>query len=236
MLPKLSYRSVARSSAGTRSGNEDRVLDCPARRLWAVADGMGGHADGGAAAQSIVDALRGVEHGLSGYAFMAAIEERVAEVNARLFAGARRSGSTLVLLIAHQEHVAWLWAGDSRVYRLRDGRLARLSSDHSVVQALIDGGALPEQRRRGHPQASVITRAIGAAAELALDRGFASTAVGDRFLLCSDGLPLCLEDEDITDLLAHPRLDEAADALLETVLARGAPDNASLVVVEVCGD
>lgn len=237
-MPLLAYRSCARSDVGKRRAeNQDRVLDRPEARLWAVADGMGGHAEGGRAAALVVGALAGVDHGASGYACLAEIERRVAAVNDRLFAEGReggRSGSTLVALLAHEGHVACLWAGDSRAYLLRDRALSRLTRDHSVVQELIDGGAIPEAARRDHPHANIVTRAIGGSAALALERRFLPVGPGDRLLLCSDGLTLCLGDAELAAALSAGALADAADALLAQALARGAPDNVSLVAVEVC--
>jgi len=156
-------------------------------------------------------------------------------VNAGLFkaraAAADFSGSTLVALLCHDEHYACVWAGDSRAYRWRAGQLSRLTRDHSIVQELIDGGDLSEAERTGHPHAHVITRAVGAAAELNLDQAFAPLEVGDVFLLCSDGLTGCVLDDEIAAHLAGGDADSAAEALLSLALSRSPSDNVSLVVV-----
>ena len=102
-------------------------------------------------------------------------------------AGRGGSSPTLVLLLARGGHYACLWAGDSRAYRLRDGRLERLTRDHSLVQELVEQGVLDEEAAEQHPQANVITRAVGAHGELELDKVSARVAPGDVFL-CSDGV------------------------------------------------
>lgn len=230
----LRFRSAARSHTGCRRAiNQDRVLDRPEAGLWAVADGMGGHHEGERAADALVTALAAVDHGPSGYAFLADVEARMQAVNADLARdGAGRSGSTLVALAVHDGHYACLWAGDSRAYRLRGGALAPITRDHSLVQALLDEGALPETLRRTHPQRHIVTRAVGASPLLELDRRFAPIAPGDRFLLCSDGLTLCLDEAEIADTLARLDPAGAVETLLATTLARGAPDNVSLIAIE----
>jgi serine/threonine protein phosphatase PrpC len=236
-LPK-SFTSVFRTHpGGQRTVNEDRVLDRPEAGLWAVADGMGGHRSGEAAAERLVAALAGVVHGASGYGCLADIEREVQRVNAGLYSdpdknGERSiSGATLVTLLIHEDHYACLWAGDSRAYLLRDGVLFAITRDHSVVQALVDTGALSEDGRRTHPSAHMITRAVGAAPRLELDRRFARIAAGDVYLLCSDGLTGCVDDAEIAQALGSAPAEQAADWLLSTALARNASDNVSFVII-----
>jgi serine/threonine protein phosphatase PrpC len=108
--------------------------------------------------------------------------------------------------------------------------LAR-SRDHSLVQSLVDGGDVAEADRRNHPNAHVITRAVGAGPALELDRCFTSMRADDIFLLCSDGLTACFEDDELAGLLEDD-LDVVADVLLAQSLARGAPDNISFVLIQ----
>ena len=141
------------------------------------------------------------------------------------------SGSTLVLLLAHEGHYACVWAGDSRAYRLRDGRLTAITKDHSVVQELVESGVIRDGQRRGHPAAHVVTRAVGAAFELQLDRRFAAIEADDVFLLCSDGLTGCLSDDEIARAVQPQDMAASADRLLSAALAEGAPDNVSFVLI-----
>lgn len=237
MSPDLVFRSAARTHAGTRrTVNEDRVLDRTDKGLWAIADGMGGHRAGDVAASTVVDAMSAIEHGPSGYTYLADIVAAVEKANAAIFTGlaaegAGASGSTLVALIAHEGHYACLWAGDSRAYLFRDGVLAPITRDHSLVQQLVDRGDVPESRRRQHPNAHIITRAVGVDAQVELDRQFAAIAAGDIFLLCSDGLTACLDDAEMARALAGGDLQAAADHLLQTALNRHALDNVSLILV-----
>ncbi len=233
----LRFLSVSRTHAGTRRAlNEDRLLEHGEAGLWAIADGMGGHAGGDIAADRVIAALETVDHGASGYAYLDDLVAAVGAANAaivdeRTLRGGPLSGATLVALLAHEGHYACLWAGDSRAYRLSDGVLSPITRDHSIVQQLIDTGALSEGARRQHPSAHVITRAVGVDARLELDRRFAPIGEGDLFLLCSDGLTGCLEDGELAAILTDRDLEAAADCLLATALERGARDNVSLILV-----
>ncbi len=230
--------SVSRSHPGSRrTRNEDRVLERPDRGLWAVADGMGGHRDGGEAAERLLAALEAPSDArANGYARLAELERRATQVNAELYneralkGGA--SGATLVALLLHEGHAACVWAGDSRAYLLRGAVLTRISRDHSVVQDLVETGVIGEDQRGVHPDANVVTRAVGAEARLDLDRRFFPVEIGDLFLLCSDGLTGCLTDAEITQLLKLSSPSLAAEALVDKTLHAGAPDNVSVVIVE----
>ena len=237
-FPAQSVRSVARSHVGrVRQINEDRVLDRPDAALWAVADGMGGQAGGAEAATCVIDGLAAVEHGSSGPAFLDDIALALEAANRSLHGTAGPSGgSTVVALLIHEGHYACIWAGDSRAYRLRGGKLQAITRDHSIVQQMVDRGTLTEAERRGHPGGHVITRAIGVQPQVKLDRQSAAVMNGDLFLLCSDGLPTCVQDNEIAAMLDGPDLDGAADRLLALALERGAPDNVSVVLVAVSGD
>jgi len=237
-LGRLRFRSAARTHAGLRRVlNEDRLLDHPGDGLWAVADGMGGHRSGDVAAARVVEALGALDASESGFGRLNDLVRAVSEVNAELFAqsadgpGASPSGATVVALLAHERHFACVWAGDSRAYLLRDGAVAPITRDHSLVQSLIDDGRISAAERRRHPEAHIITRAVGAAAEIDLERRFAPIRPGDVFLLCSDGLTACVEDEELAGFMGRADLDAAAETLLAAALERGAPDNVSFVLV-----
>ena len=231
----LSFQSVSCSHPGLRRAiNEDRVLDRPAAGLWAVADGMGGHRDGDIAAGRLVETLASLEPECSGYVRLMEAGRRVARLNAELFDlrhSAGPIGSTLVLLLVHEAHYACMWAGDSRAYRLRHGRLTPITRDHSLVQELVETGVISDSERRSHPGAHVITRAVGAKPELDLDHRFAPIEAGDVFLLCSDGLTGCLRDASIAEAVQPDDLAGSADRLLKAALEDGAPDNISFVLV-----
>ena len=219
-----------------RAANEDAILADPAGILWAVADGMGGHEGGAVAADLVVDTLATI----SDDALPAeALEDAIEQANTRVRAaaanlGARTMGATVVGLFISQgiAHVAW--AGDSRAYLLRGRRLRMLTHDHTVVQDMVDRGELGASEAEGHPEAHIITRAVGAADEIEVDHAAVPLLAGDRLLLCSDGLPRCVYAQDIESILLQPDTPEATcQALLRRALDEGAPDNVSVIVVDL---
>ena len=168
------YVSASKSHVGmVRQVNEDACLDLPENRLWVVADGMGGHAAGDYVSSLIVDSLRSVPLGRSLEEYSAALRNDLLRINAAVREetanrGVTMMGSTVVVLAARGLRGVCLWAGDSRLYRLRDGVLEGISRDHSYVQDLQDSGLLSEADARVHPRANIVTRAIGVEAQLEL--------------------------------------------------------------------
>ncbi|NMY83833.1 serine/threonine-protein phosphatase [Pseudomonas sp. WS 5411] len=233
------YKSASKSHVGmVRQVNEDACLDLPENRLWVVADGMGGHAAGDYVSSLIVDSLRGLPVGRSLDEYTAALRTELTRVNTAVREetanrGVTMMGSTVVVLAARGLRGVCLWAGDSRLYRLRDGELERISRDHSYVQDLQDSGLLSEADARVHPRANIVTRAIGVEAQLELSVVDLLIAPGDSYLLCSDGLNKTVEDHEIRDVLSHAEPDEIARSLVHLGLNRGAPDNITTLVVKV---
>jgi protein phosphatase/serine/threonine-protein phosphatase Stp1 len=229
--PLLLTGHGATHAGAVRPRNEDAFVDRADIGLWAVADGAGGHGAGDVASAAIAAALEGLPPGLSAAELLAQVRLRLGAVHAELRgrAAARRIiASTVVVLLARGGHYALLWAGDSRAYRLRDGRLERLTRDHSVVQEMVEGGLIDAAEAESHPQANVITRAVGAEGELELEKASARIAAGESFLLCSDGLFKALPEEEIARRLAA---GEGAEGLVAAAVARGARDNVTAVLV-----
>lgn len=231
--------AAARSHVGTvRLGNEDRWLAHPAAGLWAVADGMGGHQAGEVASTLLVEALGGIGPSSSGHGLLNAVTCQIRAVNGELLSRAQNIaagsviGSTIVALLHFDGHVAIVWAGDSRAYRLRRGRLDAMTSDHRMVQELVDAGQLTIGEAARHPGANIITRAVGAGPRLELDTRYDSLETDDVFLLCSDGLTDVVGEPEIRDILCAKPPEEAADELLDLSLRRGARDNITFLIVE----
>jgi serine/threonine protein phosphatase PrpC len=237
-VTQFTWRSASITSQGNvRNHNEDAVLDLPGAGLWVVADGMGGHKAGDVASRMIVETLCGVVRRPLPSELLDDVEDRLLDVNARLYKSslegdAGMSGSTVAALIGFGEHCLSVWAGDSRVYRLRAGELTQVTHDHSEVQALLDEGAASAQSASSMASSNVITRAVGGAQELYLDLELRELRDADRYLLCSDGLYKELPDEEIARQLAVGDPDGACKALLRATLARTASDNVSVVVVQ----
>jgi len=237
-MNRVHYSAASYSHVGmVRKINEDACLELTWDGLWAVADGMGGHAAGDYVSSLAVDSLRQLPliDGLEDFA--QALRDALARVNRvvreeTLRRGVAMMGSTVVLLAARGDRAVGLWAGDSRLYRLRDGRIERLSHDHSYVQELQDSGLLNEAEARVHPRGNIVTRAIGVEDQLELQAVNLQVQPGDTYLLCSDGLNKTAEDHEIADVLGHADPYQVVRSLVHLGLTRGAPDNITAVVVK----
>jgi len=236
----LEWTSWAVTHVGSiRSGNEDTLVDLPDERVWAVADGAGGHQHGEVASGLLKVALEtptvvaGADLVLQVRARVAAVHDnlrRQADTEAEETGRPVIIASTLVVFLALGEHFACLWCGDSRAYLLRGPEMTQLSKDHSLVQELVDSGLIAAADAERHPHANVLTRVIGGPGPAPdLDKITGQAQPGDRFLLCSDGLFKALDAEAITPLLAGP---DPASRLIEAALAATARDNITAVVIE----
>jgi protein phosphatase len=239
MATQFIWTSASMSDVGlVRNINEDACLDMPQRGLWAVADGMGGHAAGDVASRMIIDALAALDVPASLAQFAAAARDALQTVNLRLRneAASRRVrtiGSTVAACIASGRSCALLWAGDSRIYLYRDTSLQQLTRDHSQVEELRAQGYLTAEEARRHPAHHLITRAVGAADWLELDETRVDVRDGDVFLICSDGLTNEIEDVGIALALTLAGGDcgAAVHALVDMALREGGRDNVSVIVM-----
>ncbi len=246
-MKQVELHHGARTDVGrVREVNEDAFLAAPP--VFVVADGMGGH-DGGDVASRIVveefqrlvdsgyDPVRGAEQVA---ATLAECQRRVSDYGARRVAGGRArayAGTTVAAaLLVDDDGPQWLLVnlGDSRLYRLSGQQLEQVSVDHSVVQELVDSGAITREDAAHHPERHVITRALGGPQATEPDYFLLPLAAAERLLLCSDGISEMIDDAAIREVLvtaADPR--DAADQLVERALAAGGRDNATAVVVDV---
>ena len=233
---QLLWTCAARTDVGlVRSRNEDAYLVQPRQGLWAVADGMGGHAFGEVASGAVVAALAAMPASSTMAEAIETARARLEQVNAMLRAQAHTRqvpviGSTVVVLLARGTEVACLWAGDSRIYLYRHGRLQQLTRDHSQLEALRARG---DDIAASSASPNMITRAVGAADSIAFDVANLSARDGDIFLLCSDGLSTPVEEEAIAAALAPGDCAQAAQELIKLALANGGRDNITVVVVRV---
>jgi len=230
------WRSVEQTHRGNRRpSNEDAVLSRPELGLWAVADGMGGHQAGDVASRAIADALAGVAAGATLAETVDAVEDALVQVNVELRLLARNRcqggtvGSTVVTMVSRDRVGVVLWAGDSRLYRLRRRQLELITRDHNPVAALLDTGVVSEADALA-ADTNIITRAVGGQPELHLDIAVFDVEPGDTYLLCSDGLYREVPLEACVETLGQPVLEAVADELLQRCLASAARDNVSLVL------
>lgn len=234
-----SFRSCAATHAGTADRlNEDAYVNRPDLGLWAVADGAGGHASGEIASAEVATILQSIDPGLSASEMLIEVRSRLEATHARLLSEASRHGAgamvatTVVVLMARDDHFACLWAGDSRAYLLRGQALTKITRDHSLVQVLVENGTISEAEAARHPQANVITRAVGADIDLLeLDKRTGQLQAGDRLLLCSDGLSKTLPEELLAELLSGDD-ETAAERLVTAALMAKVTDNVTALTID----
>ena len=230
------WQSAAISNIGrVRDENQDSFVERADEGLWLVADGMGGHQGGRLASQLVAERIRHVAVTGDVTATARDMTTAIMGANADLrnrgeeqpgFGG----GTTVVALCVRGEQGIALWAGDSRLYRLRGGELKQLTRDHSVAEeeGIAESGTASDD---GH----MLTRAVGGDDQLALDELRLDIQPGDRLLLCSDGLYGDLTSEEIAARLAAPNCAAATQSLVALALERGGSDNATAVVIAVDG-
>jgi len=228
----VEWRSVGKSHVGVvRTLNEDSFLDRPEQGIWAVADGMGGHEAGDKASMGVVTALAMVSQASSLGDLIGDAKARLRALNDSLTATTGRIGSTVVALMSQGTHVAVLWAGDSRAYLFRHRRLEQLTLDHSRVQELVGHGLIEPEEAQDHPDANIITRAIGMSPDVEFDTKIVEAEPGDTYLLCSDGLYRSVDESEIVRCLEIPSCAGACEQLIGKALDGGGRDNISVIVI-----
>jgi serine/threonine protein phosphatase Stp1 len=225
---------VATHQGCVRTANEDSYSSRPDAAIWAVADGMGGYANGQRASRIVVDAVDNVEASDDFDAECEAIASAIHAANATICTevkdGSAQMGSTAVALVIRNRRFAVMWVGDSRGYLLRGGVLHQLTKDHSQVQEMIDRGLLTPAQAENHPMGHVLARAIGVQDDIEVDAVSDEALPGDVFLLCSDGLHGVVHDYEMAEVLRGGG-GQSAQQLIELSLSRGAPDNVTVAIV-----
>ena len=236
----LSWHSHGITNVGkVRKHNEDSMLERPETGMWVVADGMGGHAAGDVASQLIVNSLKKVHEGLSLERYIDDIEDTLISVNKKLIDKANESakrttiGSTVAMMLTYDKYCIYLWAGDSRLYRLRDSELRQMTTDHSQVEQYVEQGLISREEAAVHPHGNMITRAVGATPNFFLDMDIQEMKKGDRYLLCSDGLTKHTEDFEFQEILGNGTAEEICKEMIDMTLDRGAGDNVTAIVIDI---
>ena len=230
-----------RSDVGLlREGNEDSAYAGP--RLLAIADGMGGHAAGEVASAVAIAAIAPLDKQnlTSAEAMLDALATAVAAARDTLHdmsasdPAVEGMGTTLTALLWDDAQVAVCHIGDSRAYLLRDNDLYQITRDHTLIQSLVDEGRLSPAAAANHPQRSLIMRALQGSTEAEPDLAIHEALLGDRYLLCSDGLTDVVSDEDVHEVLsAVADADEAVNQLITLAIRNGGPDNVTCIVADV---
>lgn len=227
------FRSSSSIHTGlVRKKNEDACLEATDSRLWAVADGIGGQPKGDFASQAVVEALAktNAKDDLADYSVE--VESLLTEANHRLLREARKLGrgpigTTVAVLLLNDERFVCLWAGDSRIYRLRNGQLSQLTIDHSAENVL--GQAVDSSQR------VALARAVGLDDAFTVDAQVGSVREGDLFLLCTDGLTKEVDESHIVNIMVKSKkVNRLSNQLVNAALQNGGRDNIAVVVVESC--
>lgn len=233
------YRYNAKTHVGLkRKVNEDAVLALPEHDIWVVSDGMGGHDAGDFASRLVTDSIATVPAGLGPTDRMHAMRDAIQAAHRMILAEAEARGrgvigATVAALMMADGHFVALWAGDSRIYRLRGGVIEMLTTDHSAVAELVTAGRMTWDEAEHHPQSNAITRAVGVGDDLELDKVRGETQAGDRYLLCSDGLTKYATFGILRDMMMRLPLETLSDELVQLALTGGGADNISVIAVDV---
>ena len=237
------FETSARSAIGlVRQGNEDSAF--ASAQLIAVADGMGGHAAGEVASRIAIQVLQKlaptlIAHDVDEDSVEDLLMHSLHSIDAEIAAVTdeeiekRGMGTTLTALLIRDNIIALLHVGDSRCYRLRGSTLEQLSNDHTVIQELLDQGAISEAEAAEHPQRSMLTQALRGDGDVTPVLQMYEVKKGDRYLLCSDGLSGVLTDKEIKVGLKKSNKDEAVKFLNDATYINGAPDNVTILIADI---
>lgn len=219
-----------------RKINEDALLVSKDFPLFAVADGMGGHLAGEIASQILIDDLTKLQPDTTLKQSFERVKQSILNSNqqiidySQLELSGLTMGSTIVVMLCDNTQASCLWAGDSRLYRLRNHSLSQLTEDHSQVAMMVKEGLLSPEEARHHPASNMITRAVGVASDLDLESISFDIRIGDTYLLCSDGLYGEINDKEISLALTNNDVYRCSVQLLNLCLSRAAKDNISFII------
>ena len=234
---------AVKTDIGKRVHNEDSFLvpekdDLPL--LFAVADGMGGHAAGAVASSLLVEQLHSFDEAVDKDHSLAQFRQSIEKANLGVYQEAEKDrtlhgmGTTLVAALILGAKFIAANVGDSRMYRFHNGSLETITTDHSLVEQLVLAGAITREEARVHPQRNIITRAVGVSPVVDVDLFEREWVAGDILLLCSDGLHGAVDDEDIISVLSSSRsLENMSEILVQLALDNGGTDNITVVLVSL---
>ena len=235
----LAIRYAARSDVGLlREGNEDSAYAGP--RLLAVADGMGGHAHGEVASAVAISTIAPLDDDIPGADLTGTLEAAIRDANSTLHQMVGEDptlegmGTTLTAMLWSGGRVGVAHIGDSRAYLLRDGDLYQITRDHTLVQQLVDEGRITLEEAATHPQRSLLLRALDGRGEVEPETNLREAQLGDRYLLCSDGLSTVVSADTLLRTLSTvPDPEQATRELIDLANRGGGPDNITCIVADV---
>jgi serine/threonine protein phosphatase PrpC len=239
LSPSYSWQSAALSHCGQRHReNQDSCLDRPDLGLWAVADGMGGHADGHIASRTLCRELGRITAQNSLINLAHAVDDAIAVANTELFtrgATAQPSiviGTTAAVLLVHSGYVMCVWCGDSRIYLVRNGEAFLLTRDHTPVQEMLDRGEIDRAAAKAHRASHMVSRAVGVSDVAEIDRLAIEAHAGDRFMLCTDGISRHVAVDELAGLVDGDP-EQTVRRAVDLAQARGATDDVTALAVNL---
>jgi len=239
-MASVSHSAAASNVGKIRSNNQDSGY--AGHTLFVVADGMGGHAGGDVASAIATKRIMEADTAYlsaqdAEFALQAALIAANSQLAETVFEHAELTGmgTTVSALVVLDDQVAIAHIGDSRIYLFRDGELSQITTDHTFVQRLVDSGRITEAEAMVHPRRSVLMRVLGdVESSPEIDTSILATRAGDRWLICSDGLSGVVSNTGIANALKSSLDAQAvADRLVKESLDGGAPDNVTIVVVDI---
>ncbi len=222
-----------------RTSNEDSFL-CIEPHIYAVADGMGGHAAGEIASRMMIDTVKSkLEYANPDNCTEDCLRNVVLDANQAIMRSSAENadyngmGTTVSLFYVHYGYATWAHVGDSRIYLLRHGGISQLTSDHSLVNELLQNQKITSQEAENYPHKNILTRAVGVSPNLMVDTGWCDILADDKFLVCSDGLTNMVDDETIRSVCYDNAVANKAERLVELAIKNGGRDNITCIVVEI---
>lgn len=242
---RLIVRAVLRTDVGkVRSENQDfGILTTPAEergaRLMIVADGMGGHRGGATASRLAAETVKEQFLAAASPDLTEVLQQALTTANSIIWTQAQNNadlrgmGTTTSALVVRDGQGWFAHVGDSRIYRIRGEEIRQLTDDHSLVASMVREGLLTSQEAENHPRRNVLQRSMGVSEEVEIDVGGPlDLQPGDTFIICSDGLHGVVKEEEMKQVAKLP-IDDAADEYVRRALAKGAPDNVTVIVARV---
>jgi len=237
------WQVVSQTHCGNvRKVNEDAILALTQPLLLAVADGMGGHQAGDIASKMVISNLAGLNRKIDLASSILQVKNAILASNESILDYSKSQlngqtvGTTIVAMLSDCTQASCLWAGDSRLYRLRNNHIEQLTQDHSHVAELIKTGQLQAKDAHKHPSSNIITRSVGVESPLSLDQVSFDILAQDTFLLCSDGLYEEVEESELLQAMQVNDIYRGSNWLLNLSLGRAAKDNVSFIIARALDD
>ena len=221
-----------------RTNNEDNYI-CIEPDVFAVADGMGGHAGGEVASKLLVDEVKNSLLDNRAGCNQGTLQQIIQKANNKILAKAATNtalngmGTTASIVFIDDTEITWAHIGDSRIYLLHGDKFTQMTTDHSLVEMWVENGTITQEEAQFHPQKNILTRAVGVNTDIEVDTGKFSCQSEDIILLATDGLTNMVSNDKIKQILLDTGIENKADCLISEAVKNGGIDNITAIVVEI---